>query len=123
MTDDIKLMAKFMGPRYFCETPHEEWETLNKPKNDVCRCGAFSSAHPVLMPTPDYPNDMTALLEVMDKMYDELFITVDIDMRRGTIIFWKPVGHGVYVIGCYADLPNVLFPLLVEAIKSTPEEG
>ena len=110
--DDRKLMAEFMGLDYYaCEVPHSERD----PNDWACDCYKRYDEHPIINKNiPDYPNDMTELLGVMDELgehgdYDptEYFD----DARRA--IFDKS-------LKCI-NLPQTLYPLLIEAIKKIKE--
>lgn len=104
MDNGIKVMAGFMGYSKVMKDRSGGMSGLRLTGKLEAAC--FS-------PVPDYPNDMNALLEVMDSMEgDSRFRNRDI----------PAILHlAVSSIFNLPELPRVLYPLLLEAIKQIKE--
>jgi len=114
MNEDIKLMAEFMGIGLITSTFIDE--------GVMVRVMVTVDDREI----PDYPKDMNALLGVMDKIKDEHSVYVRIMPRSKWyfVSFHDPKQRSMYSVDQFVnwvDLPSVLFPLLVEAIKHIKE--
>lgn len=110
MSNNIKIMAEFMGTKKRCYS-------CISPRRNMVIC---VDCHGLGYVAPDYPNDTNAMLEVVDKLEASgIYVEIETVGVRMISIF-RPnmsIFEGGYKLGTWADLPRVLFPLLVSAIK------
>ena len=111
-----EVIAEFMGQR--CK---HSWTRITDDSGFVCRDCLKTMESVQYEVIPDYPNDMNALLGVMDKL-EELgckFLITSGEIAGEVSAEYQLPNQDEYgsVCGDWVNLPSVLAPLLAEAIR------